>query len=167
MKPTSMHPLSDEDRWLLQRSDGYLDLSMPDHARGLLGQVSEAGRKTLPYQQVRLRQALVEKDWPQATELARRLTREEPFQPAHWVDLAFATRRSQGIEQARSILRAARKFFPTEAVISFNLACYECQLGHHDKALGYLRAAEKLAPKCREMALEDEDLKPLWPRLDS
>jgi hypothetical protein len=50
-------------------------------------------------------------------------------------------------------------------VIPFNLACYECQLGHPDEAMAFLEKAFKLDASFREQAFEDDDLKPIWARL--
>ena len=63
-------------------------------------------------------------------ELAKRLTEFEPDNSQWPVSLAYATRRAISIEAAKEILRNAQTKFPTEAVIPYNLACYECQLGN-------------------------------------
>lgn len=55
-----------------------------------------------------------------------------------------------------------------EAIIAFNHACYECQLNRMDEALRWLaRAFENGNPAAiRDLAIKDEDLKPLWPRFN-
>lgn len=153
--------------WRLRKSDGYMDLKMWDCADAELARVPAAFRGTTLYRQLLLRLALERNRWSDAAELADALRQSEPDQACHWVQLAFATRRLQGIEAARSILREAHDRFPREAIIPFNLACYECQLGDQETALRYLREAESLEPSCRALALRDCDLAPLWPRLDS
>lgn len=52
-----------------------------------------------------------------------------------------------------------------EPIIHYNLGCYACQLGDLDAAKGHLKRAFEIEPKCREMALEDSDLEPLWSSL--
>lgn len=52
-----------------------------------------------------------------------------------------------------------------EPILHFNLACYECQLGELEVAKARLAHAFKLEPKCRLMALDDDDLAPLWDSL--
>jgi hypothetical protein len=47
-------------------------------------------------------------------------------------------------------------------IFHYNLACYVCQLGDLEKAKQSLHRAFKLDPGMRVMALDDEDLKPLW-----
>jgi Tfp pilus assembly protein PilF len=52
--------------------------------------------------------------------------------------------------------------FPNEPLIHYNLGCYACQMGNLDAAKQHLKRAFNLQPKMRFMALDDEDLKPLW-----
>jgi tetratricopeptide (TPR) repeat protein len=78
------------------------------------------------------------------------------------ISYAFATRRAVSIEVAKEILLKAEQQFPKEAVILFNLACYECQLGRLDPAKEYLKRAFEIDPDLRRAALEDHDLEPLW-----
>jgi hypothetical protein len=51
---------------------------------------------------------------------------------------------------------------PNVAIFHYNLACYMCQLGELEKAKVRLHRAFKLDPGLRVMALDDEELKPLW-----
>jgi TPR repeat protein len=59
----------------------------------------------------------------------------------------------------------AQKSFPKEAIIAYNLACYDCQLGDLDAAKAWLDKACTLGDvhKIKLMALQDPDLKLLWP----
>jgi len=97
-----------------------------------------------------------------APEIAKRLTEFEPDNPEWPVQLAYATRRATSIEAAKEILLNAESKFPKEAIISYNLACYECQLRELKKAKNYLKKAFEIDLNWRKAALEDEDLKPLW-----
>ena len=49
-------------------------------------------------------------------------------------------------------------------MIQYNLACYSAQLGQLDVAQEHLDESYELgdAQKIKFMALDDEDLKPLW-----
>jgi hypothetical protein len=62
-------------------------------------------------------------------------------------------------------LIGAQAKFPKNYQIVFNLACYESQLGNLKEALHKLEQAIDLAGKTdiRLMALNDPDLKPIWP----
>jgi tetratricopeptide (TPR) repeat protein len=109
--------------------------------------------------------------WDGAVEIANTLTKLLPGNPAGWIDLAYATRRKTGggIPQAREILTEAKAKFPNEYLISFNLACYECQLGNLQAAKQRLKEAIDLAGKndIRMRALNDPDLEPLWNEIGS
>ena len=157
--------LPDEVRWFLRRADGFLDLGMTREAREELERVPVNFRATPACRVERLRLAFAEKDWLGAAEIAGLLRDQFPQEPGFWVELAFAKRRAEGVEVARHILSEALVRFPKIATIPFNLACYECQLGRHDEAMGKLRLAFALDGKFRDAALEDEDLKPLWEKL--
>jgi hypothetical protein len=47
------------------------------------------------------------------------------------------------------------------------LACYECQLDDLETAKARLKQAFELEPGYRALALEDEDLRPLWDSLST
>jgi hypothetical protein len=51
---------------------------------------------------------------------------------------------------------------PRVAMIAFNLACYASVTGRMVEAKEGLRSAIKLDKDIRALALDDEDLKPLW-----
>ena len=82
------------------------------------------------------------------------------------MDKAFSLRRANGggIEKAKLLLDEAAKLFPTEWSIQYNLACYCAQLGQLDAAREHLGKSYELgdAQQIKLMALDDEDLKPLW-----
>jgi tetratricopeptide (TPR) repeat protein len=78
------------------------------------------------------------------------------------VSWAYAARRADSINAARLILLEAVERQPEAAILHYNLACYECQLGDLEVAKARLRHAINLDDGFRAMALEDEDLEPLW-----
>ena len=96
--------------------------------------------------------------WEQMASMATVLCQRLPDDPQWPISLAYATRRSQGLSEAREVLWKARLRFPDEAMIQFNLACYECQLGRLAEARECLDEACRLAPACRQLALEEADL---------
>jgi predicted Zn-dependent protease len=157
--------LPDDVLWHLQRCDGFLDLKMVDKARRELEQIGAAHRQIDPFIEAELRMAMADNRWSDAMQFARTLSDRQPNNPAFCIHLAYSVRRAESIEAARDILLAARKRFPKVAVIPFNLACYECQLGHPDEAMVFLEKAFRLDAAFREQAFEDDDLKPIWDRL--
>jgi Flp pilus assembly protein TadD len=164
-----MKPLEPPDSHHLSAAIGWLGL----------GNVAEAGaelEKIAPQFQSHPDVLAVQFDiyaqagkWDAAAEIAGTLTQLEPGQPGTWISLAYATRRKTGggIPQARAILILAQQTFPKEKIIAYNLACYDCQLGDLIAARSWLEKACVLgdARKIKHMALQDQDLEPLWPDL--
>ena len=156
-----MNPLERQ----LRAVEGYLELGLPEEAREELAAVAPehgAEQRVLTLR-VFVYQAL--SDWPQMATAAAALCQACPEEAQWQISFAYATRRAHNIEAARAVLRAAQGRFPEEALIPYNLACYECQLGRLEEARGYLREAFRLEQACREMALRDADLTPLYGEL--
>ncbi len=158
--------LPEDAKWHLVQCDGYLDLGMLEAARKELDQIPESHRHSIFYSDARLRLHIEAHDWAVAARLARELRDSMPAKPEYWIQLAYAVRRAEGIEAARTLLLEGLHRFPAVAVIPFNLACYECQLGHRAAAIQYLGRAVRLDPNYAKAALEDEDLKPIWDDVD-
>ena len=97
-----------------------------------------------------------------AVAAASHLVKVEPQNEAWWINLAYSVRRSEGIEQAEAILLRARAIHPKVAMIALNLACYASVTGRMEDAKERLRNAIELDKDVRKLALDDEDLKPLW-----
>ncbi len=89
-----------------------------------------------------------------------------PRRASGWLHQAYALRRAPegGIEKAWEVLRPAADKFPKEPIIVYNLACYACQLRRLNEAREWFQNALKVGDKqeLKQMALHDEDLKPLW-----
>ena len=73
-------------------------------------------------------------------------------------------REGGGFEKAKALLLEAAKLFPEDVMIQYNLACYCAQLGQLDAAQEYLHKSYELgdAKQIKLVALDDDDLKPLW-----
>ena len=99
--------------------------------------------------------------WQQMREVAAALQEREPLEAQWVISRAYATRRAESIGAARTILLAAREQFPHEAVIFYNLACYDAQTGDLASARTLLQMAIQMDEQYREMALQDPDLAPL------
>jgi Flp pilus assembly protein TadD len=86
----------------------------------------------------------------------------DPGTAGWWINLAYAPRRTDGLEIAKAILLRAQAIHPEDPRIAFNLACYACVSGRIAEARDRLGKAIKLNKDIRQFALDDEDLKPLW-----
>ncbi len=145
----------------LSYAQGYLELGMTNHAAEALGQIGEAERAATPVLAVWLAVCTERGEWDKAAEIAAVLCQCEPRVAWHWIQWAYATRRSDSLAAARAILMRGVGLHPLEAVFHFNLACYEAQLGHIDDARAFLDTACGLDAKFVELAKSDDDLAPL------
>jgi Flp pilus assembly protein TadD len=107
--------------------------------------------------------------WDLADEVARELIQFQPDDAQYWIWHAYSTRRMPGggIPQATDILTRARRLFPDEPLITYNLGCYECQMGDLEAAWSWLEKTFAVGNSkvFKMMALEDHDLEPLWAKI--
>ena len=94
--------------------------------------------------------------------VASHLVKVDPKTPGWWISLASALRRIESIEKAEAILLRAQAIHPEVAMIAFSLACYASVEGRMEEAKERLHHAINLDKDFRKLALDDEDLKPLW-----
>jgi len=109
---------------------------------------------------IRLYAALNRFDFLQT--VAKHMAHRHPDEPQWTVYWADATRRVDSIEAARRILVEAVTRLPDIPTFHYNLSCYDCQLGELDAAKVRLERAFELDVGLRSVALDDEDLRPLW-----
>jgi len=147
---------------LLTEAIGYIELGMFQDAWDTLESISPEQRDLAVVLKVRLEiyRGLGKYEGMEA--VASHLCRILPEEPQNWISCAYAQRRHLGIEIAEKTLLEAVRRFPEEPTIHFNLACYACQQGRLEEARGRLTEAIRLEPAFKQMALEDEDLAPLW-----
>lgn len=100
--------------------------------------------------------------WEEMRALTEGLARRSPESSQWWISWAYAVRRAESVAAAREILIKARKVHPKEAIIAYNLACYASVDGDLDGARKLLDEAIGLDPVCEQMAVKDDDLKPLF-----
>jgi len=155
------------DQRCLDAAEGWLGLGDPMAANEELEQISP-GLRTHPFV-LKVRYEIFEKakNWEAAAEIAQNMATllpENPWGPFH---LAFSLHELKRTQAAYDALKPVADRFPNEWLMRYNLACYSCQLGHLKEAEQWLAKAIDLANKkdIRQMALEDEDLKPLWEKL--
>jgi tetratricopeptide (TPR) repeat protein len=86
----------------------------------------------------------------------------QPENAAWWINLVYSVRRIESVEKAEAILPRAEALHPKNALIAFSLACYASVTARIEEAKEHLRRAIDLDKDVRKLALDDEDLKPLW-----
>lgn len=90
-------------------------------------------------------------------------TRGEAFRPRPWEanrDVTGAFDRDDHASARRFLIEALAEY-DDQAVLRYNLACAETQLGELDAAFGHLRLAVADLPELAEAARLDDDLAPL------
>ncbi len=157
--------LEPSEQQYLTAAEGFLALGMLEDANAEIEKIDPFCRHLPEVCAVRLSIYLRAQNWELAETLAARLRAADPANPQWHISLAYAVRRLSSIAAAKPILIDAAERHPNEPIIHYNLSCYECQLGDLSSAREHLKKAIALAPECRLMALDDEDLQPLWDRL--
>ena len=104
--------------------------------------------------------------WEMATKVAREMSEALPEQPLGFIHQAFSLHELKRTQEAYAVLLPVADKF-SDLIIRYNLACYCCQLGNLTESMHWLEKAIELAGKnhIRLMALDDEDLKPLWEKI--
>lgn len=165
-----MQPLEPPDIHRLNAAHGWLGLNSPADARVELDAIAPAHQSRPDVLEARWLVCAREKSWLDALVVADCEQATAPEDLAGWLHRAYALRRVKGgsLAQAWDALLPAADKFPNEPVVAFNLACYACQLHDLDGARNWLKRAVTLGGKdaIKKMALEDADLKPLWPEIE-
>jgi len=150
---------------------GWLGLGSPAEARAELDAIAPAQQSHPAVLEARWLLYVHEKNWQGALAVAELELRAAPGQSAGWLHRAYALRRVEGggLTQAWKALLPAAEMFPAEPVIAYNLSCYACQLNELETSRSWLKRAAEVGGKesIKKLALADDDLKPLWPEIES
>ena len=145
-------PLDPTDQRHVTAAEGYLALGMYLDADGELEQVQPNVRHVAEVLAVRVGIYGALEKWELMLTVARRLALYDPDNVQWAVSLAYATRRAETIEAAKALLLSAVERHPKEAILHYNLACYECQLGDLEIARARLSHAFNTVPTTRQSA---------------
>jgi len=150
---------------------GWLELGNLSEAKAELERIGPEFHDYPDVLEVRWAICAEEQKWEEGLKIARALVQAAPDSPAGWLHQAYALRRvpEGGVKQAWHALLPAFDKFPKEAVISYNLSCYACQMKQLEAARVWFKRASFLGgkEKFKRMALEDPDLEPLWEEIRS
>jgi Flp pilus assembly protein TadD len=150
----------------LQYAAGFLELGMAKDAARELRAITRADRSTPEVLSSWIDLHMQIRDWKRVITTSHKLTLSEPGDDKGWISWAFALRELNQIGEARAVLiRALPLHGETCDVLHYNLACYECLLGNLPAAKRYLKTATRKDKQWKASALEDSDLKALWPEI--
>jgi len=162
-----VQPLDSQDMHSLSAAIGWLGLGSIADAKSELSSISAAQQEHPDVLEVRWIILAEEQNWDEALIIARKLMACAPDRSSGWLHQAYALRRVShgGLKQAWRALLSAFDKFPKEALISYNLSCYACQMNDLSEAKLLFEKAISIGDKddIKKRALSDSDLKPLWP----
>lgn len=164
-----MTALPSPDIHHLSAAEGWLELGNAHEALAELDRISKAAQGRAEVLGVRWGILAKFKLWEQSVAVATRIVEIAPEAVFGWIHRSYALHELKRTRDARDLLLPATKLFPKVETIPYNLACYECQLGDLPAARDWLRRAMKLHNRAdiKVRALEDSDLKPLWPEIEA
>jgi len=162
-----MPKLQPPDTHHLSAAEGWLELGNFHEALSELNLVSKAEQGRVDLLGLRWSISAQLKLWEDCVGIATNILELAPKNVFGWIHRSYALHELKRTIEARDLLQPALKRFPKNETIPYNLACYECQLGDLEAARDWLRRAMKLKkPEAlKEQALEDQDLKPMWPEI--
>jgi lipopolysaccharide biosynthesis regulator YciM len=156
------NPLKADWRTHVLASSGYLELGMFDAAALMLEEIAPEDKDRNEVLGARVNLYMAAKKWDMVAAVASHLVKVDPQTPGWWISLAYALRCTESIEKAEAILLRAQAIHPNVAMIAFILACYASVAGRIEEAKDRLRHAINFDKDIRKLALDDQDLKPLW-----
>jgi hypothetical protein len=168
-----MKELGPSNAFRLLGAQGWLELGNPGEAEKELEQVTGAGRSHPEVLKMRWCVCQAAGKWADCVEVGRTLVELEPGESFGWINRSYAIRRAPGgsVQAAYDALLPAAERVEDVEPVSFNLACYACQLGRLDEGRKWLRRTFEAAKRHgqlaerRRQARVEEDLRPLWGEL--
>ncbi len=160
------------DHFHLSAVEGWLMLGDSSEALVELNRLSLISRQRPEVLELEWQIYATGQRWELALQVAQELMKVAPKRSFGWIHQAYSLRRvpGGGLDRAWEALLPAVKLFPNEKLIPYNLACYAAQLGRPVEAWDWLHRAMEAAGDVeliKKMALCDDDLKELWPRIKS
>jgi lipopolysaccharide biosynthesis regulator YciM len=110
-------------------SSGYLELGMFDDAALVLEETAPEDKTRSEVLGARVDIYLAAEKWDFAAAVANYLVKVQPENTGWWINLAYATRRCEGIETAEAILLLARGLHQTTPCLSLTLRPTPAQRG--------------------------------------
>lgn len=166
-----MSELGWPDNHRLEAAVGWLALGNTLEARAELEAMRPDGRQVPEVLEFEWELLAKEEAWERAAAIADSRVRITPGEPGAWIQRSYALHEAHRTQEAWDKLLPAASLVPEVGTVSYNLACYACQLGQMDAARRWLRKAfvSSQSPKEKaeriKHAWQDEDLKPLWDEL--
>jgi tetratricopeptide (TPR) repeat protein len=160
MREMSLAPQSTNAR--LQAAQGYLGLGMAMDAWNELEEIPAAKRAHPRVLKVRLEVSRALGQWELVAELARHLSKVEPDDSLHVLNLGQAMRQLEGPESALAVYEFAADRWPEFAHLRLAMAVELCALNRVDDARRMLKLAVEKDPQLREVIIDHPGLEKVW-----
>jgi len=162
-----MKPLQHPNTLHVEAARGWIELGNLNEARAELARIRGRQRQHPEVLEVLWQISARLQEWERCVELADKVIRSGPEYAHGYVHKAFALHELGQTQAAWDLLFAVAEKFPRDVILRYNLACYAAQLGRLWESERWLKLAFTVGNReeLRSMALEDPDLKPLWPKI--
>ena len=150
---------------LLMPFYGYLELGMDADANDALESLPSDVKSHPLVFAARLELLMVLTRWEDGVILGQSLCGHWPNHFDFWISTAFCFHEMKRTSEAKQTLLNAPQPIRESALYSYNLACYEAQLGSVETAMTLLKTCFAIDPEMRETALDDPDLELVWDSL--
>jgi len=162
--------LEPPDSYYLAAAIGWLELGNHVEAGEEISRIAPEHWDDPDVLEARWQVCAAGRSWDAALTAAERMVEVAPDRVSAWLHRAYALRRTTkgSLALAADALRPAYDKFPKSALVPYNLACYDAQLGQLDSAWEWLKKAINRSENIKtlkQMALADDDLKPLHTRI--
>ncbi|MEY2484611.1 MAG: hypothetical protein QOG67_2318 [Verrucomicrobiota bacterium] len=149
----------------MRAAEGYLELGLYDEANAELERIDPLCRAASQVLTLQLCVYAGLEKWDLMQTVASKMAEHFPDDVQWRIWWAAAARRAHSVESAKRILQKALETHPNDANVHYNLSCYESRLQHFRKAQRHLARAIQLDSRFQLIALNDQDLEPLWEKL--
>jgi predicted Zn-dependent protease len=154
--------LEPPDSHYLRAAEGWLELGNCVEAGAELDQIALGLRINPAVLEMRCRVFTVAKQWEGLIEASAALIAQQPQKAELYVRHANALFFLGRTAEARSFVLPLINRFPDNAILQYNLACYECQLGNFDDSKFWLIKSIVMNKTLWQFARQDPDLAPFW-----
>lgn len=148
---------------------GWVELGLPAEGLGELADLAPEIRGHPEVLKMRFSILRPLRRYEEALDTAEQITHRAPDDKWGWLYQSHALHWMGRSGEAYDRLEPLRRRFPEAFEVPYDLACYCAQTDRVDEARSLLQECLDLSgarrPEVRAMALQDPDLKPLWPEL--
>ena len=160
----TMNPLEPPDSHYLTAAQGWLELGNHVEANAELEHITPPLCDHPDVLEIRWQIYAHAKKWEACVDLAGATIKLDPNRLDAWIHRSFALHELKRTLEAFNSLLPVANSFPKVWTIPYNLACYCAQLGRLDESRAWLKKAMTIDERTvKQAAVDDPDLKPVWP----